>query len=124
MKHALAARVPGGEAVVGNLYWGRTRPEPLHRMVLRERLPRVLDDLLKTRQTLLERVDAEAETVMPGYTHLSKMEKHNAFTLTRNILLSDGTTTYFQCVPADPAGFSVRLEPGLEHSRTGPRHQR
>jgi len=70
MERALVARVPGGEAVVGNLNLGRTRPEPLHRMVMRERLLRVLEDVLKTRQTLLERADAEAETVMPGYTHL------------------------------------------------------
>ena len=70
MERALVARVPGGEAVVGNLNLGRTRPEPLHRMVLRERLLRVLENVLKTRQTLLKRADAEAETVMPGYTHL------------------------------------------------------
>ena len=70
MERGLVARVPGGEAVVGNLNLGRTRPEPLHRMVLRARLLRVLEDVLKTRQTLLERAEAEAETVMPGYTHL------------------------------------------------------
>src|SRR5688572_18229646 len=29
MERALVARVPGGEAVVGNLNLGRTRPEPL-----------------------------------------------------------------------------------------------
>src|SRR5690349_17236033 len=31
MERALVARVAGGEAAVGNLNLGRTRPEPLHR---------------------------------------------------------------------------------------------
>jgi argininosuccinate lyase len=70
MERALVERVPDGEAVVGNLNLGRTRPEPLHRMVMRDALLRVLDHLLDTRQTLLDRADAEADTVMPGYTHL------------------------------------------------------
>ena len=70
MERALIARVEGGEAVVGNLNLGRTRPEPLNRMVMREALLRVLDHLLNVRRTLLDRGDAEAQTVMPGYTHL------------------------------------------------------
>jgi argininosuccinate lyase len=70
MERALVARVAGGEAAVGNLNLGRTRPEPLHRMAMRDALLRVLDDVLATRQTLLNRADAEADTVMPGYTHL------------------------------------------------------
>src|SRR5213594_3176625 len=36
MERALVQRVAGGEAVVGNLNLGRTRPEPLARMVVRE----------------------------------------------------------------------------------------
>src|SRR6266542_1391937 len=36
MERALVGRVAGGEAVVGNLNLGRTRPEPLARMVMRE----------------------------------------------------------------------------------------
>src|SRR5436190_12610422 len=39
-------------------------------MVVREAILRVLGDVLKTRRTLLDRAHAEAETVMPGYTHL------------------------------------------------------
>src|SRR5439155_15144793 len=70
MERALVARVAGGEAVVGNLNLGRTRPEPLNRMIMRQALLRLLDHLLQTRGTLLDRADAEAETVMPGYTHL------------------------------------------------------
>src|SRR3989440_6517720 len=70
MERALVARVPGGEGIVGNLNLGRTRPEPLNRMVMRDSLLRVLEDVLRTRATLIDRAAAEAETVMPGYTHL------------------------------------------------------
>ena len=70
MERALVGRVPGGEAVVGNLNLGRTRPEPLARMVLREASLRMIGDVLHFRRTLIDRADAEAETVMPGYTHL------------------------------------------------------
>jgi argininosuccinate lyase len=70
MERALVSRVPGGEAVVGNLNLGRTRPEPLARMVVREELLKVLRDVLAIRRTLLKRAAEEAETVMPGYTHL------------------------------------------------------
>src|SRR5205823_3521831 len=70
MERALVARVAGGEAVVGNLNLGRTRPEPLHRMVVREALLRVMRSVIAARRTLLDRALAEADTVMPGYTHL------------------------------------------------------
>src|SRR5438874_6389835 len=70
MERALVQRVAGGEAVVGNLNLGRTRPEPLARMVVREAILRVPRDVLKIRRTLLDRAAAGAETVMPGYTHL------------------------------------------------------
>lgn len=70
IERALVARVPGGESVVGNLNLGRTRPEPLARMVLREALLDTLDMVLDLRRALLARAREEAETVMPGYTHL------------------------------------------------------
>src|SRR5438552_666898 len=70
MERALIARVSGGEAIVGNLNLGRTRPEPLARMVMRERILGILHDLLKFRHTVLVRAQAESQTVMPGYTHL------------------------------------------------------
>ena len=70
LERALVQRVPGGEAVVGNLNLGRTRPEPLARMVIRRSILRVLGNVLRIRRTLLDRAAVEAETVMPGYTHL------------------------------------------------------
>ena len=70
MERALVARVPGGESVVGDLNLGRTRPEPLARMVMREKLLHVLLEVLDVREALLARGETEAATVMPGYTHL------------------------------------------------------
>jgi argininosuccinate lyase len=70
IERALVARVPGGEAVVGNLNLGRTRPEPLARMVLRDGLLDTLDMVTRLRSALIAKAGEEAETVMPGYTHL------------------------------------------------------
>jgi len=70
IERALVARVEGGESVVGNLNLGRTRPEPLARMVLRDGLLDTIDMVLDLRRALIARAREEAETVMPGYTHL------------------------------------------------------
>lgn len=70
IERSLVARVPGGESVVGNLNLGRTRPEPLARMVLRDALLDTLDRVLDLRRALIARAREEADTVMPGYTHL------------------------------------------------------
>jgi argininosuccinate lyase len=70
MERAIISRVPGGEAAAGNLNMGRTRPEPIARMVVRDALLRVLESVLHMRGELIARAEAEAETVMPGYTHL------------------------------------------------------
>lgn len=58
-----------GEEVAGEINIGRTRPEPLTRMVVRERLLDVLDELSKLRATLLDLAEREAGTVMPQWTH-------------------------------------------------------
>ncbi len=70
MERALVGLVDGGEAVVGNLNIGRTRPEPLARIVVRDALLRTIDQVLDLRKALLDKAKQEAETVMPGYTHL------------------------------------------------------
>lgn len=58
-----------GEEVAGEINIGRTRPEPLARMVTRERLLGVLDELGALCTTLLNIAEREAETVMPQWTH-------------------------------------------------------
>jgi len=70
IERALMQRVPGGEAVVGNLNLGRTRPEPLARMVVRDALAKTLEMVLAIRRALLAKAESEADAVMPGYTHL------------------------------------------------------
>ena len=67
MEHHLTAAA--GERVAGDINIGRTRPEPLARMVARERLLGVLDDLAELRATLLAIGEREAATVMPQWTH-------------------------------------------------------
>lgn len=70
MERALVQRIKGGEEAAGNLNLGRTRPEPLARMVMRNALLGTLCQVLAMRKTLLDRASNETETVMPGYTHL------------------------------------------------------
>lgn len=70
VERALVERVDDGEAAIGNLNLGRTRPEPLSRMVLRDCVIRLADMALDLRRELIEKAQGELETVMPGYTHL------------------------------------------------------
>jgi argininosuccinate lyase len=70
MERALVGLVEEGEAVVGNLNIGRTRPEPLSRIVVRDALLRTLDQVIDIRAALMKRAEEEADTVMPGYTHM------------------------------------------------------
>lgn len=58
-----------GENVAGNINIGRTRPEPLARMVTRENLLDVLGEVHSLRSTLLDIAEREMETVMPQWTH-------------------------------------------------------
>jgi len=58
-----------GEDHVGHLALGRTRPEPIARMNLREKLIKATDASLILRQNLLDKAERHVETVMPGYTH-------------------------------------------------------
>lgn len=58
-----------GEEVAGEINIGRTRPEPLTRMVLRARLLDVADEVVSLARLLLDIAEGEAETVMPQWTH-------------------------------------------------------
>ena len=59
-----------GEEVGGEINIGRTRPEPLARLVVRSGLLGVAESLTALREILLDVSDAEAETVMPLCTHM------------------------------------------------------
>ncbi len=58
-----------GNEHVGHLALARTRPEPIARMVLREKLIKILDATLALRAKLLDTAEEHADTVMTGYTH-------------------------------------------------------
>lgn len=67
MEHYLIEHA--GEVVAGEINIGRTRPEPLARMVVRERLLGTLEELGRLRSTLLDVAEREVEMVMPQWTH-------------------------------------------------------
>jgi len=58
-----------GEDVAGNINIGRTRPEPLARMVTRENVLETVDLVNGLRGTLLDLAADHTETVMPQWTH-------------------------------------------------------
>jgi len=58
-----------GEEHVGHLALGRTRPEPISRMNLREKLIKAIDASHTLRQNILDTAERHVHTVMPGYTH-------------------------------------------------------
>ena len=58
-----------GEEHVGHLALARTRPEPIPRMVLRERLLNAIDMSLTMRRQMLDTAERNLDAVMPGYTH-------------------------------------------------------
>lgn len=59
-----------GVDAAGEINLGRTRPEPLTRMALRERLLRLGEDLSALIATLLDIAEREADSVMPQWTHM------------------------------------------------------
>lgn len=59
-----------GEEIAGEINIGRTRPEPLARMALRERLLTLIDRVNDLRAQLLAVAAREATTVIPMGTHM------------------------------------------------------
>lgn len=68
MEHYLTEQV--GETVSGEINIGRTRPEPLARLAIRERLGRLLGHLTELQGELLALAERERDTVMPMGTHM------------------------------------------------------
>ena len=68
MERYLIQRV--GETVAGDINIGRTRPEPLVRIVMRERLIETARGVLALREQLLELAETHRDTVMPLGTHM------------------------------------------------------
>lgn len=59
-----------GPEAAGQINVARTRPEPLTRMALRRRILNVVDRLMQLIGRLLDMAEAEADTVMPQWTHM------------------------------------------------------
>ena len=59
-----------GEATSGEINIGRTRPEPLARLAIRNRLAKLLDGLTTLQARLLDLAERERDTVMPMGTHM------------------------------------------------------
>ncbi|MQA04632.1 MAG: argininosuccinate lyase [Streptosporangiales bacterium] len=58
-----------GDEAAGEVNIGRTRPEPLTRLVLRSRILDIAELLSGFTRTLLDLAEREADTVMPQWTH-------------------------------------------------------
>ncbi len=61
----------GDEDLASIVNYGRTRQEPMSRLLLRDYQLDVIDALLETLGTTLDVADAQAETIMPGSTHMA-----------------------------------------------------
>lgn len=59
-----------GPEAAGQINLARTRPEPLTRMALRERILAVCEQRSTLAAVLLDIAEAEADTVMPQWTHM------------------------------------------------------
>lgn len=68
LEHRLAEY--SGSDAAGQINLARTRPEPLTRMALRERILLVSDERSRLTAALLDIAEAEADTVMPQWTHM------------------------------------------------------
>ncbi|MQA07564.1 MAG: argininosuccinate lyase [Pseudonocardiaceae bacterium] len=68
LEHRLAEYA--GADAAGEINLGRTRPEPLTRLALRERILRLTEELGALVDVLLDIAEREAGTVMPQWTHM------------------------------------------------------
>jgi argininosuccinate lyase len=68
LEHRLAEYA--GSDAAGQINLARTRPEPLTRMALRQRILVVGEELSRLTTTLLDLAEGEADTVMPQWTHM------------------------------------------------------
>jgi argininosuccinate lyase len=116
-----------GDAIGGRLHTGRSRNDlflALERMADREAINRVVEELLRLRQSLLGRAREHAETVFPGYTHHSQQAQPITFghfllshhdVLARDLERLESAYTRINCCPLGGAalagtGFPINRE--------------
>jgi len=67
-----------GADVVGQINYGRTRPEPFNRLVGREKLASLIDELIAFHRKMLDKAADHLSTLMPGYTHMQQAQPMTA----------------------------------------------
>jgi|GEM_PF-721072 len=68
---AMLKKLLGDEDLASVVNYGRTRQEPMSRLLLRDYQLDAMDALLKALAATLEVAEAQAETIMPGCTHMA-----------------------------------------------------
>jgi len=68
---ALKKKLKGDEDLASVVNYGRTLQEPMSRMLIRDRQLDVFDALLKSMTATLDKAEANAETILPGCTHMA-----------------------------------------------------
>ena len=63
-----------GEDLAGNINIGKTLPEPIARLKIRDKMVETMDSVLNLLSVLLEVASTNKDTVMPGYTHLAQAQ--------------------------------------------------
>ena len=63
-----------GDDVAGDVNVGKTLPEPIARLQIRDKIVDVLHRILAFRKSLLEAAAKNTDAVMPGYTHLAQAQ--------------------------------------------------
>jgi argininosuccinate lyase len=67
-----------GADVVGQINFGRTRPEPFNRLVGREKLLSLIDEAIAFHRKMLDKAGDHLSTLMPGYTHMQQAQPMTA----------------------------------------------
>jgi len=63
-----------GVEAVGKINYGRTRPEPFNRLVGRQKILALIDELIAFCGKILAKAEDHLETIMPGYTHMQQAQ--------------------------------------------------
>lgn len=63
-----------GTNTVGKINYARTRPEPFNRLVGREKILNLLDQLIAFYGKILKKAKEHTNMIMPGYTHMQQAQ--------------------------------------------------
>jgi argininosuccinate lyase len=63
-----------GPETVGKFNYGRTRPEPINRLVGRERILASMREIIDFYEKMLDKAANHLDMIMPGYTHMQQAQ--------------------------------------------------